>query len=163
MSSIASPLRSRIRFVAGIGPVSINIGSSPTTANEWNRARGVSPSSAAFSSLMISTADAASVSGDELPGVMRQSSSGNRAASASVRNDGLQPGQCPRRSWPARTVSSNATVSGASASTGSDLRVERAPGPGIRRPSMRLGRERVELLAAEAPLAARSARPTRPG
>jgi hypothetical protein len=66
--------------VAGSTPVSISSGSLPVTANEWNRARGRRPSAAAFSSLMMSTADAPSVSGDELPGVIDQAISGNRWA-----------------------------------------------------------------------------------
>ena len=84
MSSMLSPDFARIFLVAGIGAVSMNTGSSPATANEWNRARGVSPSFDAISSLMISAAEAPSVSGDELPGVMCHCASGNRAASFSV-------------------------------------------------------------------------------
>ena len=117
------PVRSRIRRVAGIGPVSIMSGSSPTTANAWNRARGVSPSSTAFSSLMMSTAEAPSVSGDELPGVMRQSSSGKRAARASVRNAGASPAR-PSTLVPGRTVSS-AVTSPASVGTGSSCESKR--------------------------------------
>ncbi len=52
-------------------PVSISMGSLPTTAEATNRARGRSPSCAARSSLMMSTAEAPSVSGDELPAVTR--------------------------------------------------------------------------------------------
>ena len=36
--------RSSTDLVAGIGPVSMVIGSLPATAKVWNRARGVSPS-----------------------------------------------------------------------------------------------------------------------
>ena len=60
----------RILFVAEIGAVSMKTGSSPATAHEWNRARGIRPGFDAISSLMISAADAPSVRGDELPGVM---------------------------------------------------------------------------------------------
>ena len=76
MSSIERPERSRTLRVAGTGAVSMKIGSSPQTAKEWNRARGASPSSSAFSADMISAAEAPSVSGEELPGVILQSSYG---------------------------------------------------------------------------------------
>ena len=45
------------------------MGSLPTTAKLWNRARGVRPRAAAFSSLMMSTPEAPSVICDELPAV----------------------------------------------------------------------------------------------
>ena len=61
-------------MVAGIGPVSMVIGSTPATAKAWKRARGVSPSAFAFSSLMISTAEAPSVIWEELPAVTWPSS-----------------------------------------------------------------------------------------
>ena len=76
------PQRSSTLAVAGIGAVSIRRGSAPARAKSTKRARGVSPSAAAFSSLMISTADAPSVICDELPAVTRPPSS-------SGRNDGL--------------------------------------------------------------------------
>ena len=55
ISSSVMPARSSTFVVAGIGPVSIITGSTPASANVWNRARGVRPSSLAFSSLMMST------------------------------------------------------------------------------------------------------------
>jgi hypothetical protein len=55
-------------------------GSLPDTANAWNLARGRRPSSAAFASLMISAAEAPSVSGEELPAVTCQVISGKRSA-----------------------------------------------------------------------------------
>ena len=76
MSSIDSPLFASALCVAGMGPVSMISGSLPATANLWNRARGASPSALAFSSLMMSAADAPSVSGEELPGVIDQVISG---------------------------------------------------------------------------------------
>ena len=139
-----------MRRVAGIGPVSMKSGSSPTTANAWNRARGVSPSSIAFSSLMISAAEAPSVSGEELPGVIRQSRSGNRAASSSVRNDGFRP--------PSPSIDgagAHGLVGGhrrIADRDGEQLGVEQAAGCRIRRPPMRLGRVGVEHLARQAPL-----------
>ncbi|CAB4762851.1 unannotated protein [freshwater metagenome] len=54
---------------------------------------------------MMSAADAPSVSGDELPGVICHSICGNRAASSSVANDGFRPAR-PSDVVPARTVSS---------------------------------------------------------
>jgi hypothetical protein len=94
-----------MRRVAGIGPVSIMSGSSPTTANEWNRARARSPSFDASSSLMMSAAEAPSVSGDELPAVTDHSSSGNRARSSSVAKAGWSPAS-PSTVVDGRTVSS---------------------------------------------------------
>ena len=63
------PARSSTLVVAGIGPVSIVTGSTPTTANSTKRARGLKAELAAFSSLMTRTADAPSVIWDELPAV----------------------------------------------------------------------------------------------
>ena len=80
MSSMRNPLRRRIFWVAEMGPVSIKSGSSPVTAKAWNRARGRNPRAAARSALMMSTAEAPSVSGEELPGVMCQPISGKRSA-----------------------------------------------------------------------------------
>ena len=55
--------------MAGIGPVSMVMGSTPAKAKAWKRARGVRPSAVAFSSLMISTPEAPSVICEELPAV----------------------------------------------------------------------------------------------
>ena len=55
--------------MAGMGPVSIITGSTPARAKVWNRACGRRPSSLAFSSLMMSTADAPSVICELLPAV----------------------------------------------------------------------------------------------
>src|SRR3546814_14105432 len=85
------PERCSALCVAGMTPVSISSGSLPLTENVWNRARGVRPSSTAFSSLMISAAEAPSVSGEELPGVIFQSISGKRAANAGSTKEGFSP------------------------------------------------------------------------
>ena len=69
MSPIESPERSKILRVAGIGAVSMNRGSSPAREKLTNRARGVRPNAAAFSSLMINNAAAPSVICDEFPAV----------------------------------------------------------------------------------------------
>ena len=66
---------------------------------------------------MISAAEAPSVSGEELPGVMRQSISGKRSASASVRNAGLQPGERLGGWCAGRTVSSVERVDAAATGT----------------------------------------------
>ena len=63
----------------GSGRSASVIGSSEATANAWKRARGVRPSCAARSSLMISRAAAPSVSCEELPAVICQSISGKRS------------------------------------------------------------------------------------
>src|SRR6185437_7262794 len=73
MSSIFIELRSRILRVAGIGPSSILTGSQPTVVWSTIRARGVSPSSLAFSAVMRSTAAAPSEIWEALPAVMTPS------------------------------------------------------------------------------------------
>ena len=57
-----------------MGAVSMRIGESPANANEMKRARGVSPSSLAFSAEATSTADAPSEICDEFPAVTVQCS-----------------------------------------------------------------------------------------
>ena len=84
MSLMLRPVRARIFSVAGMGPVSMYSGSSPTTENEVKRARGVRPNAFAFSADMMSAAEAPSVSGDELPGVIAHVICGNRSAYVSL-------------------------------------------------------------------------------
>ena len=93
MSSIVIPLRSRILRVAGIGPVSIITGSTPTVVWSTIRARGVRPSSSAFSRDISSTAAAPSEICDELPAVILPSSlkAGFSSASASSVVSGRMP------------------------------------------------------------------------
>ena len=67
--SMVKLLRSSKRFVASIGPVSISTGSTPTRHVSTTRARGVRPSSFAFSSVIIKIALAPSEICDELPAV----------------------------------------------------------------------------------------------
>ena len=93
----------------------------------------------------------ASVSGEELPGVIRQSRSGNRAASSSVRNDGFSP-PSPSIVVPARTVSSAVDRRRRRPRPASSCESKQALGCRIRRPPVRLGREGVEHLARQAPL-----------
>ncbi len=93
MSSMERPLRSRIFCVAGMGPVSMVTGSAPATAKLWKRARAVSPSSLAFSALMVSSAEAPSVICELLPAVILPSSlkAGRSPASFSA----VVPGRIP--------------------------------------------------------------------
>ncbi len=105
MSSMDSPARARIFCVAGMTPVSISTGSEPVTAKAWNRARGRRPSRSAARALTIRVAEAASVSGEELPGVMCQPISGKRAAEGTPRKAGFSPAS-PATVVPGRTVSS---------------------------------------------------------
>ncbi len=81
MSSTLRPASCRARRVASTGPYPMISGDRPVTAVETMRASGVSPSSAALVSLMTTTADAPSLSGQALPAVMRPSG----------RNTGLRP------------------------------------------------------------------------
>ena len=60
--------------MAGIGPVSMMVGSEPTIACATMRARGFSPSAFAFSAVMTSTAAAPSLIWLELPAVTTPSS-----------------------------------------------------------------------------------------
>ena len=83
MSSIVIPLRARILRVAGIGPVSISTGSTPTVAWSTTRARARSPSSSAFARDMSRTAAAPSEICDELPAVITPSSLNAGFSSAS--------------------------------------------------------------------------------
>ena len=99
MSSIVIRLRSRILRVAGIGPVSISTGSTPTVVWSTIRARGVTPSSSAFSRDMRSTAAAPSEICEELPAVIRPSSL--KAGFSSARVSTVVPGRMP---WSVETT-----------------------------------------------------------
>ncbi len=74
MSSIFIPLRSRSFWVAGMGPVSMITGSTPTVVWSTILARGVRPSSSAFSRVITRTAAAPSEICEELPAVTLPSS-----------------------------------------------------------------------------------------
>ncbi len=93
MSSMVIPALSSTLCVAGIGPVSIVTGSTPARANALKRARGFSPSSSAFSRLMISTAAAPSVICDELPAVTMPS--GLNAGFSPASTSGVVVGRMP--------------------------------------------------------------------
>ena len=93
MSPIAILLRSSSLRVAGIGPVSIITGSTPTVVWSTIRARGVSPSSAAFSADISSTEAAPSEICEALPAVILPSglNAGLRPASVSMLVSGRMP------------------------------------------------------------------------
>src|SRR5581483_1522527 len=69
-SAIVIPFRSRILRVAGIGPVSISTGSTPTVVWSTMRARALTPSRSAFARDISSTAEAPSETCDALPAVI---------------------------------------------------------------------------------------------
>jgi hypothetical protein len=93
MSPIFIPLRSSSFFVAGIGPVSMITGSTPTVVWSTIRARGLSPSDSALPRSISSTAAAPSEICDEFPAVIRPSSlnAGFSCESASRFESGRMP------------------------------------------------------------------------
>ena len=93
MSLIVIPLRSSSFCVAGIGPVSMITGSTPTVVWSTIFARGVSPSSFALSADIISTAAAPSEICDELPAVILPSGlkAGLSCDSVSMLESGRMP------------------------------------------------------------------------
>ena len=92
-----------------MGPVSIVTGSTPARAKVWKRARGVRPSSLAFSSLMISTAEAPSVICEELPAVTLPSGLNAGLSLASVST--VVPGRMPSSAVTISSVSMRLPVS----------------------------------------------------
>ena len=95
--------------VDGIGPVSMVTGSTPARAKVWKRARGVRPSSLAFSSLITSTAEAPSLIWLELPAVTLPSGlkAGFRLASVSA----VVPGRMPSSAVTSSSLSTMLPVS----------------------------------------------------
>ena len=93
MSPIFIPLRSSSLRVAGIGPVSMITGSTPTVVWSTIRARGLSPSASAFSRDISSTAAAPSEICEELPAVILPSSlkAGLSCDSVSMFESGRMP------------------------------------------------------------------------
>ena len=73
MSPIVMPARAKARCDASTGPSPMISGDSAVTPVATMRASGISPSSAARASLMITTAAAPSLSGQQLPAVTRPS------------------------------------------------------------------------------------------
>ncbi len=97
---------SSTRLVAGIGPVSMMTGSTPARAKVWNRARGVRPRAAAFSSLMISATDAPSVICELLSAVTFPPAlnAGSRLASVSAVVPARRPSSVPTTSPDSTTL-----------------------------------------------------------
>ena len=85
--------RSRIFLVAGIGPVSMITGSTPTVVVSTMRARAFRPSSSAFSRDISITAAAPSDTCEALPAVIFPSSLKAGLRPASVSTD--VPGRIP--------------------------------------------------------------------
>nr|WP_247706889.1 hypothetical protein [Streptomyces liliiviolaceus] len=82
MSSIVMPLRSSSLRVAGIGPVSMMTGSTPTVVWSRTRARGRRPWRSAASREASRTPAAPSQIGEEVPAVIRPSFSRKTVLSA---------------------------------------------------------------------------------
>jgi hypothetical protein len=124
------------------------------TEKAWNRARGRSPHDAAARTLMISTADAPSVSGEEFPGVILQSIAGK--ACGRVRRDERGPqraqglGRCVR---PKRLVASVRSGAAVPVDDGhcDDLTRERSRVPGGRSTLVGGHRVRVQRVAIKLP------------
>src|SRR4051794_30856433 len=171
MSSIDRPDFSRAFWVDGIGPVSMVTGSTPARAKVWKRARGVRPRALAFSSLMISTAEAPSAICDELPAVTFPAGldAGFRVASVSTGGAGgdlavglerwLQVGQrLDGGAGPDALVDGVHLVGGDELTGllvarlglhGDDLVVEAALGGGPLGALLALGAEGIELVAGD--------------
>ena len=124
--------------------MSIITGSTPASANVWNRARGVRPSSLAFSSLMISSAAEPSVICDEFAAVTTPSGlkAGFSLASVSIDESGRMPSSVRMVSLPSSVVMSIGTIS----------RSKRPSAVALRGPPVRLDREAVVVLTADVPL-----------
>ena len=105
--------RSSTLVVAGIGPVSMNTGSTPARAKEWKRAFGVRPRRLAASSLVTSMAAAPSLICDELPAVTTPSGlkAGFRLASFSSDESGLMPSSREKRAAPSSPVTGTGMIS----------------------------------------------------
>ena len=88
MSLSCKPAFLRTFAVAGIGPVSMMVGSEPTIAWATIRARGLRPSCRAFSAVITSTAAAPSEIWLELPAVTTPSSWNDGLSCAIFSRDG---------------------------------------------------------------------------
>ena len=148
MSSSVILARSSTVVVAGMGPVSMVIGSTPARAKAWKRARGRRPSALAFSSLMMSTAEAPSVICEELPAVTLPPS-GLKAGLSLASVSTVLSGRMPSSAVSSSSVSVALVVADGHRD---DLVLEAALGGGPGGPLVALGREGVELLAGDAPL-----------
>ena len=134
--------------MAGIGPVSMVIGSLPATAKEWNRARGVSPSDDGLG--LAHDQDARGAVGD-----LRRVAGGDPAVLGAEGR--LQVGQRLDRGVGADALVGGDQLVGVVAlvvldGDRDDLPLEAALGRGLGGPLVRADRELVEVLAAEVPL-----------
>jgi hypothetical protein len=91
MSARVSPARASTLAVAGMIPVSIRIGSSPTAVAVCTRARGRQPRRRAISPVVTTRAAAPSLTGLELPAVTFHSRAPNRCAQRSSAKAGRSP------------------------------------------------------------------------
>ena len=94
-----------------MGPVSMVTGSTPARAKVWNVARGVRPSSAAFSSLMISTAEAPSVICELLAAVTLPPWSSGTKAGFSLARLSMEESRMPSSARSTSSVSMSSPVS----------------------------------------------------
>ncbi len=138
--------------VAGIGAVSMICGSLAATAKVWKRARGVSPSEDARSSLMISTAAAPSEICEDVPAVtvpVSENAPRNPASFSSEvsRRTPSSASKSPLHVGRARHVGVHPGLQG------DDLVGETALVGGPRRPLVRPQRQGVHLLAGDLPAA----------
>ena len=85
--------------MAGIGPVSMSTGSTPTTATAWTRAIGRQPRAAATSLVVTSSAPAPSEICEALPAVTvpPSSNAGFSPASTAAVVPGRMPSSCGHR------------------------------------------------------------------
>ena len=97
-------MRSSAYAVAGIGAVSMKIGSAPRTERWWTRARGVSPWSFTARSDMTRTALAASEIWDDTAAV-------SRPPSTSAGSLAICSSEVPRRGPSSAVTSPSATIS----------------------------------------------------
>ena len=107
ISSRRSPALSSAFWVAGIGPVSIMIGSTPAMTPVWKRTSGVSPSSAAFSLVITNSAADPSEICEALPAVTTPPSTKGVGNPANFSTE--DPGRIP---WSAVTPATS-TISSA--------------------------------------------------
>ena len=125
--------------MAGIGPVSISTGSTPTVRWSTTRARARRPSASAVSRLARSTAEAPSETCDELPAVWRPSSLNAGLSSASPARD--VSGRIPWSVVTVEPLTSTATIS----------RSKRPSAAACAADCCEPTRERVALLARDPP------------
>src|ERR1700689_2211257 len=170
ISSIFSLPRASACSVAGIGPVSMNTGSAPTTVSEWIRARGVKPCRRTASSDAISTAAEPSEICEAVAAVSSQPSRRGFSSaifSREVSRRGASSVGTPRIPAPPQRLQLSQSLQGrfpAGSLVGRDpvdrrdLAVEPALVDRVQRPGVALQRELFELRPPQAPLLAHQLR-----